>query len=81
MGLGIGTQIDQVHRLGKKSRNKPRDLVVKFKSKENRDAFYKNRKLTAPSKNPEENIYISERITDYKKVSSSKLGSCTRQNE
>ena len=44
-----------------------RDLVIKFKSKEIRDTFYKNRKLTAPCKNPEENIYINDRITDYRK--------------
>ncbi len=67
MGLNIETDIDTVHRLGKKTNHKSRDLIIKFKTKAARQEFYQNRKKTCPSKYPQENIYINDQITDYRK--------------
>ena len=56
-----------MHRLGRKSSIESRDLIVKFTPKEVRDDFYLKRKKTAPSKHPEENGYINDHITEYRK--------------
>ena len=40
---------------------------MKFINKEARDAFYGRRKRTAQSKYPEENIYVNDHITEYRK--------------
>ncbi len=67
MGLNIKDEIQGVHRLGRKSSKKPRDIIVKFINKEAREAFYGRRKKTAQSENPEENIYVNDHITEYRK--------------
>ena len=67
MSLNIQGEIQGVHRLGRKFNKKPRDIIVKFKNKEAREAFYERRKRTAQSKYPDENIYINDHITEYRK--------------
>ncbi len=67
MGLNIKDEIQGVHRLGRKSKKKPRDIIVKFINKEAREAFYEKRKRTAQSKYPQENIYVNDHITEYRK--------------
>ena len=53
------------YRLGKRSydTNHPRKILVKFQSKTKRDAFYKGRKRTPISDDPNMNIYINEDLT------------------
>ncbi len=69
----MGQHIDEVDvkeviRLGKRSGHKPRDLIVKFRSRQIRQAFYDNRKKAALSKNIYDNIYINDRLTRFRKT-------------
>ena len=63
------TDIIAMHRLGRKSSEKTtcRDLVVSFKEATTRETFYNNRKKTATSKLPNQNIYINDRLTNHRK--------------
>ncbi len=58
-----------VTRLGRKSSEKitPRDLVVTFKDNTTREVFYDNRKKLVVSKAPQHNIYVNDRLTNYRK--------------
>ncbi len=67
MGLKIKEDIEEIHRLGRKTNGKTRDLIIRFKTKASREVFYQNRKKTSPSKHPINNIYINDRITRYRK--------------
>ncbi len=67
MGLDIKDSIEEVYRLGRKSNRKPRDLIVKFTNKETREAFYSKRKNSVQSKYPNQNIYVNDHITEYRK--------------
>ncbi len=56
--------IETAFRCGRESDStKPRNLVVHFKTKKQRDAFYANRKKTSISDNTENSIYINEDLT------------------
>ncbi len=60
------TDISEVQRMGKKTDRKPsRDLIVKFKKKETRNIFYKERKK--PFENGlQSRVYINEHLTSYR---------------
>ncbi len=60
--------VKEVIRLGKRTRQKPRDVIVKFRSRKIREAFYSNRKKAACSENIRENTYINDRLTRYRKT-------------
>ena len=56
--------IEEAYRLGrKKGDDQPRNLPIKFKSKQRRDDFYKRRKRTPISSDVTDNIYINEDLT------------------
>ncbi len=59
--------IKDIHRLGKKSSDKPRDAIIKFDSHSVRKKFYENRKKTSPHKDTARNIYINDHLTNYRK--------------
>ncbi len=59
--------LSEVYRLGKKIEGKMRDIVVKFAEKKARDKFYLKRKETAPHKDPKQNIYINDQLTELRK--------------
>ncbi len=63
------SDVKSVTRLGKKS-NKvtPRDLVVSFNEQTAREAFYNKRKNLVPSKVPQNNIYVNDRLTNHRKA-------------
>ncbi len=61
------SDIKTIHRLGKKSSDKSRDVIVKFTEHSTRQKFYENRKKTAPHKEASRNIYINDRLTNYRK--------------
>ena len=68
MGMKINvTEVEEIIRLGKKSDNKARDTIIRFKSKKTRDTFYSNRKKSAASENIKENVYVNDRLTSYRK--------------
>ncbi len=68
MGLSIQeNEITETIRLGKRKHNKPRDLLVKFKTKQVRETFYGQRKKTPLSKEIYQNIYVNDRLTRYRK--------------
>ena len=68
IGIKLKKQdLSEVYRLGKKTEGKSRDIVVKFVEKKTRDAFYQNRKKTAPHKEVTKNIYINDQLTRYRK--------------
>ncbi len=70
MGMKLKkSDIKSVNRLGKKPSEKTvcRDLVVTFKDETVRETFYNNRKKTAISKLPQQNIYINDRLTSHRK--------------
>ncbi len=62
MGLTSSVRLKE-----KKSDDKPRDTILRFKSKKMRDTFYSNRKKTAASQNIRENVYVNDRLTNYRK--------------
>ena len=61
------SDIKTIHRLGKKSSDKSRDVIVQFAELSTRQKFYQNRKKTAPHKETSRNIYINDRLTNYRK--------------
>ncbi len=68
MGIKLKKQdFTEIHRLGKKSEGKSRDVVVKCSEKKTRDNIYQNRKKTAPHKDTKQNIYINDQLTNYRK--------------
>ena len=68
MGLKLKTtDIEGIHRLGKKSDNKSRDVIISFKERKARKAFYEQRKKTSQSKEVSRNIYVNDHLTDFRK--------------
>ncbi len=61
------SEITEVIRLGKKSDYKPRDTIIRFKSKKIRDTLYSNTKKSATSEDIKENVYVNDRLTTYRK--------------
>ena len=64
------TDVKAVTRLGRKSSEKvtPRDLVVTFKDEITREVFYDNRKKLVVGKVPQHNIYVNDKLTNYRKA-------------
>ncbi len=62
-----GSSIEKVHRLGKRKENKPRDIVVRFRSNITRNKFYQNRKKTCNHSDPEHSIYVNDHLTEYRR--------------
>ncbi len=60
-------EIVEIIRLGRKSEEKARDTIVKFKTKKIRETLYSNRKKSASNKKIEQNVYINDRLTSYRK--------------
>ena len=60
--------IEEVNRLGQKSMNKHRDIIIRFKHKDSRDKFYQRRRnLYDPeTKRSHTGIYINEDLTAYR---------------
>ena len=61
------SDIKTIHRLGKNSSEKSRDVIVQFAERSTRQKFYENRKKTAPHKETSRNIYINDHLTNYHK--------------
>ncbi len=59
--------VKNIHRLGKKSNDKPRDVIIKFADHSTRKKFYENRKKISPHKDTTRNIYINDHLTNYRK--------------
>ncbi len=59
--------IENIQRLGKKSHDKTRDVIIKFADHSVRKKFYENRKKTSPHKDTTRNIYINDHLTNYRK--------------
>ena len=61
------TDIETAYRIGrKKEDNQPRHLLLKFKSKQKRNDFYKRRKRTPIASDVMKNIYINEDLTQHR---------------
>ena len=60
--------IEEVTRLGRVREDKPREVLITFKSKQIRNKFYKRRKnlYDASSKRSSSGIYINEDLTPYR---------------
>ncbi len=60
--------IEEVTRLGRKREDKPRDVLITFRSKQIRNKFYKQRKnlYDVNSKRSSSGIYINEDLTPYR---------------
>ncbi len=68
MGIKLkGADIEGFHRLGKKTEKKSRDIIITFKEKKTREAFYEQRKKTSQSKVISQNIYVNDHLTDFRK--------------
>ncbi len=68
--LGIklkGADIEGYHRLGKKTEKKKRDVVIRFKERKTREAFYERRKKVSQSTVISQNTYINDHLTDFRK--------------
>ncbi len=61
------TDVEHIHRLGKKSEKKSRDVIIKFKEKTVRDTFYQNRKKLIIKNDTKNSIYVNDHLTHYRK--------------
>ncbi len=59
--------IENIHRMGKRKPDKTRDLVIRFKKISVRNKIYENRKKTAPHSDPKKNIYVNDKLTEYRR--------------
>ncbi len=59
--------IEKLHRLGKRKQDKPRDIVVRFRSNITRNNFYQNRKKMISYTDLENNIYVNDHLTEYRR--------------
>ncbi len=59
--------IEKIHRLGKRKPNKPRDVVVRFRSFQLRNKFYQNRKKTVNHSDHQNSIYVNDHLTEYRR--------------
>ena len=67
LGLKLkASDLEEVHRLGKKRANKPRDMILRFKEKGKRETFYQNRKKVTENSDTSKRIYINDRLTTYR---------------
>ncbi len=68
MGIKLkGADIEGYHRLGKKTQKKTRDVIITFKERKTREAFYEQRKKTSQSTVISQNTYINDHLTDFRK--------------
>ncbi len=60
--------VEEVYRLGRNNTNKPRDVIIKFKQRDTRNKFYRNRRklYDADSKRSSTGMYINEDLTQYR---------------
>ncbi len=56
--------IEKIYRLGKKKADKPRDVVVRFKTSITKNKIIKRRKLAINSPDPQKNVYINDHLTE-----------------
>ena len=61
------TDIENIHRMGKRKSDKTRDLVIRFKKTTTRNLIYNNRKKTAAHSDPKKNIYVNDKLTEYRR--------------
>ncbi len=67
MGIKLKpSDLEDVTRLGKKNDRKTRNMVVKFKDKSMRDKLFDSRKKSITDRNPKNNIYINDRLTQHR---------------
>ncbi len=68
MGIKLkGADIEGFHRLGKKTQKKTRDVIITFKERKTREAFYEQRKKASQSAVISQNTYINDHLTDFRK--------------
>ena len=60
------SDVEGIHRLGKKSEKKTRDVIVKFKEQNVRDTFYLNRKKLILKNDTKNSIYINDHLTHHR---------------
>ena len=66
MGIKLkGADIEGYHRLGKKAQKKTRDVIITFKERKTREAFYEQRKKVSQSTVISQNTYINDHLTDF----------------
>ncbi len=56
--------IEKIYRLGKKKADRPRDVVVRFKTNITKNKIIKKRKSTINSPDPQKNVYINDHLTE-----------------
>ncbi len=61
------TDIENIHRLGKRKDNKTRDIVIRFRKTTVRNKIFNNRKKTAIHSDPKKNIYVNDKLTEYRR--------------
>ncbi len=61
------SDIENIHRMGKRKSDKTRDLVIRFKKTTMRNKIYSNRKKTATHSDPKKNIYVNDKLTEYRR--------------
>ncbi len=79
MGIKLkAADVKSIHRLGKKTQNRNRDIIVSFDDTTVRDAFYQKRKSLSVNKDPSKNIYVNDRLTTTERASSLPQGNCIK---
>ncbi len=61
------TDVENLHRLGKRKSDKTRDIVIRFRKTVMRNQIFKNRKKTATHSDPKKNIYVNDKLTEYRR--------------
>ncbi len=60
--------IEEIHRMGQKNDNKPRDIIIKFKERGIRNKFYNHRRnlYDHATRKSSTDVYINEDLTQYR---------------
>ena len=59
--------IEKINRLGKRKSDRKRDIVIRFRRTSMRNKIYNNRKKAATHSDPKKNIYLNDRLTEYRR--------------
>ncbi len=61
------TDVENIHRQGKRKSDKTRDIVIRFRKTAMRNQIFTNRKKTATHSDPKRNIYVNDKLTEYRR--------------
>ncbi len=59
--------IEKIHRLGRRRDDKPRDIVVRFRTNIIRNKLFRNRKMTVNNADSSKNVYINDHLTEFRR--------------